>query len=203
MLKVSKGGNCSYAEYDYDKPIKVPDKQILAFMMEPVELEEDVTFGCIVNLTEKLRDALVVYQGCEDEVLDQYFAEARSGAKRPDKGVDEINTIVMCWSVDHFDKTVFCDIHGQGETDKYAIEYTPWCELMEIPFKLRPEIKCSEEITIVKPFFLSEMCHEFLFEMTFCGSIEDRDNLINTLKERVDQIKGLAENRKDRKDEDS
>lgn len=87
----------------------------------------------------------------------------------------------------------------QNLSNRYAIEFTPVNELADKPIRIddrfivRKDIMDDQEMPIVfearKPFYLLDIIWAILWEISFAGSPEERDEQVEELNRRVESIK--------------
>ena len=91
--------------------------------------------------------------------------------------------------------------NGCRETDSYAVEMTPICELAHLPIKMNTEVKMYEPytrdgrawsrtgFTLTMHPTLYTFITSIFWELTFFGTPEDRDEQLQDIKGAIERIK--------------
>ena len=199
MLRIEKD-KIKYFKNEDDKKYRVISNHkgyFLRFLNENIELAEDLTFGDFFKFLIKEKDDINrMFSGSLCGIdFDEFIKDFNK--KGDNKKLDEIENfyLELGWISNlHIEEIdIFLDFHGKGKDTEeemgggmivYSIEYTPLNELKKSLLRLNKEFviwdwrtnKFEELIITQKDFTLYELIHGILWEITFAGTPDMRDN---------------------------
>ncbi len=205
MILLKKNGKIFYSREYERKKISVPS--FLPFMNEPLEIEEGATFKTFFNHImrekEKYSEFFASHLGHYDlKVFDEEWQKPY--VKEKDDGMEFLE---IYWHVDYDREDNIINeqpaLHGRGYAAKdgvtaYAIDFTPLNKLKKYPLKLNTEY-IIEEYMRRKPrsrkifagkksFTVYDVIDAVLYEITFYGGPQQRNEQLEELKRRVDEV---------------
>ena len=174
-------------------------------MMERLEIEEVTTFEIFLNhiIIKKTKHPEFFISQLGNYHLNLFESELR---KSFDKGYGKkLLRLGVYWSVDCRDGEIeeMPCFHGIGEPDEhggraYAIEFTPINEFKALPLKLNTNYKVEDTSDVqnvkalfesTKAFTVYDAITAVLYEITFCGSPQKRDERRAEIMRRADEVK--------------
>lgn len=205
MIILKKNGRIFYSREYERKRIAAPS--FLPFMSEPLEIEEGATFKTFFNHIMKEKDKyseiFVSHLGGYD--LSMFEEEWRKPfVKEKNDGMESLE---IFWYVDYDsedgsvkEQPSFQGIGHSAEEGltPYGIDFTPLNKLKNYPIKLNTEYKI-EEYTLrkrrprkifagKKAFTVYDVISAVLYEITFYGGPQQRNEQLEELKRRADEV---------------
>ena len=200
MLKLRRGGQLVFIDDENKESIV---DEILPYLCCVCEIEDGVKFKDILNLIRKDCDAYsymlttgpwlkeIVEEGdkpyvdCEDSVkyLEVYWAAEATNYDGPD--------VLSEW----------VSIHGIGGPEgPYGLDFSPINSLTELEIKLNNEYKIFDMrnkkylstaslFTAQKEFTLLDILRGIFWELSFHGSVKNREERLEEIKQSVEDIK--------------
>jgi hypothetical protein len=165
-------------------------------------IEPDVTLRDIINLvgsSQLLKELISEYSWCD---VDAFVKEVN----RPTTKKTDMDSIILYKYID-IGREVgeYIHVNGTGPNankseyddrdyvDNWAIEFTPVNQMADLPVRLHPKAKIlkdhKEEGESDCYFTFLDVIGEIFFEISFCGSPEDRDEKSAELNQVVEDIK--------------
>lgn len=183
----------------YNKYAKI--NTFLPYLRSVCKIQSKVTLLDMLNAIEKnnLHEFVSCYSWCQNIL--SYHKEARL----PRKEKANCKSLEVYWDYQLISDELLTStsFHGVGKDGtKYALDLSPLNDIAHLPVKLNENLEVVEyekgkEIIVFKckkEFSLLEVLDAIYWEVGFFGNIKERDNMIDTLKERVEEIKKLKLN---------
>ncbi len=184
-------------------------------MNDFVEMAENVTFGDFFKLLIK-----------EQKHMDLIFAASLYGVpfgllikdfnRKTKPSDDEIRHLEIYWFVDFDDDglSIESDLHGISRKENndydeipFGLDFIPITELKNYPLKLNENLEIRDYSRVrevdnlvlrtTKKFTLYEIIHAILYELTWYGTPEKRDDEGQSILDEVRKIKTVDDVRKE------
>lgn len=196
------------------KPVDVTESA-LYHLMSPCTLEEGVTLRDIFLILQ--RD-IEIYQVIINNWVEEIVAEGLSGKQRPEeKGDCTIDYLELYWNLEaesgkhsDFGGYIFPCFHGWGSWPEdthtpagtkggIGVDFSPSYELIDLPLRLKDtaevtflenyKYKDAERREVAGPVYsLFHILYGIVWELSFMGSPDSRDNKRVELEETVRRI---------------
>ena len=133
--------------------------------------------------------------------LEEYIEEANKKNNKPSKEYSKINYLQVYLTKEIDNDKTYWSFDGVGEEDKigcnkYALDFTPLYEIADLKIRVSNIIENYDMVNkkIIKTKFtpllmLVELLHAVAWEVSWNGSIENRELRLNELMKRVKSIK--------------
>lgn len=191
MLKLKKNGNITTEKGK-------STNTALFFLNDAIVLEDGFTLRSFFKMVDKHKEFQLLNVYFKD-FLDEYMACKVRGCTCHDiKYIEVYKEIDNSVYDDMEDFTESIVVHGTGNKDCYAIEYTELNELLDIPIKIAQlkYIKCfltekhkkSEIKQYDTPLSLYDFVTGLILELSFFGTPDNRRKQCKVLKERIAEI---------------
>jgi hypothetical protein len=213
MITLKKTGIFYKSDHRDKKEKKV--KTVIPFLSEIIHIDKDFT---LLDFFKLLKKNTPLYETVFSSALghyrlDPFIKDVSKKFKGDDE--DDMDRIEVYWSTDQWEfegkneVSVSTGTHGVGMKGKekhcYAIEFTPLSQMKNMPivldvsFKMFPawgENKKWDDKPVVqgyREFTVYDVFSSILYELSYSGSPEQRDNqwgeLVETMEEAKEQIK--------------
>jgi len=206
MISLKKDGKIIYSQEFGINPMEV--SSFLPFIGELMEIEEGTTFETFFNHIMKDKEKYSEFFASQlgHHPLSAFGEEWQRPFEREDS--DEMQYLEIYWQVDydsHDDQSLQEQpaLHGIGTSEKdgplsYSIELTPLNELKAYPLKLNTAYKIEDRSLDYKrpkkifegnkSFKVYDVIAAVLYEITFYGTPEQRNQQLAELKKRSEEI---------------
>lgn len=202
MLKLLKGGKLVSTDWDCDtQSYKTTElDHTFPYLYHDCELEDGLRFKDLVSLIRadcELYSRLLTSGPWLGEMVEE-------GDKPYVREEDNITHLEIGWSAEIIkyngpDELIdYTIIHGIGEGGPYALDFSPINTLTELELKLNTEYNIYDMrnvsantpvlLTAKKQFSLLDILRGVFWELSFHGSIKNRDQRCAQLKQTVEDI---------------
>lgn len=212
-LIIKKGGIL------FDKEEKKVITNTVTCLFDLCILDKDIVLSDIFSL---LRKEMYMYKIIIGNWVDEIVNEGLHATPAKSKCQD-IEYLELYWmlekqtykGIDTLETLNFPGFHGAGYADKkgerqsWAIEMSPIAEIINKPLILRDKLEIyhsdldnmgnmpKSQVFEDARYTLGQILYGIIWELSFCGSPKDRDELADNLKTTVDDIKsGNAKGKK-------
>jgi hypothetical protein len=189
-----------------EKPKKISEDNLPYYLYDIVKIGKNVTFERIFDLIIKHKNLFNVIFGWGamhgheiDSFIEEYNKESTS---------TDLDYLEVFFSTDYWDfkdkkskKEIefYSGLHGikKDEEFVYAIDFRPLNEIKKLPIKIKKNISFYDWVKVNEPKKLLEgeiemklfdFIGAILYEITWNGTPENRDERFDDLKERTDKI---------------
>ena len=197
IIKNDKLEYCEYAEAD----VKIiPDEDFLHFLSENVKFADDLTFERLFNLIITHKDTLnVIYKKCMGgHKIDNYINEFNETPTEEKDFYLTIDTVTDLYDKDDFN--IYHTFSGFSEKEdiSYSIALTSLKNLKKLNIKLINKFEISKftdkkyETIFVSnnlDIKLFDAIDAILREITFYGTLEDKNVVLDELETTANEIK--------------
>ncbi len=209
MITLKKDGIYRSEHQDSAQQIKV--YSFLPYLNEVIEIEDDVIFKDFFDhiMRQKGKYSSIFTSHLGHYKLNKWEEEWNRISENSFDGDDyKMTAVGICWHGESWNYegedeiTISPEFHGTGidkESGKemgLSVEFTPINELKQYPFKLDTQLnvyslqKDSKILLSGKKYFtVYEVISTVLFEISFSGSPEQRNDKINDIKQISEDIK--------------
>jgi len=161
--------------------------RIFAYLRKPCTIDPNVTLGDVFAIVESfpdLMDFFLDYSECDD--IEAHHEEAKEGLLIPNKDDEEVTALEVLWEGELGEQYVaFHGIgkkEGEEKPEGYAIEFSPLSELVNLPILLNTSDSPTGSFTLL------EVLDAIYYEISFCGSPEEKASKLKELKASVAEI---------------
>ena len=209
MLKILKD-KILYFPYDGSKRFRNLTKirgGIFKKMNDDVEIADGVTFGSFFNLLIKEKKLIDLVFGASLCSV-PFVSLIQDFKKKHDLLDDGIQYLEIFWYAENNEDELsaypcihLIEINKENEKTSFGLDFLPLSELKEYPLKLnkdfeifaydKPLVSNSIILKTTKKYTFYEIVHAILYELTFYGTPEMRDNTGKSLSEQTNNIKTI------------
>jgi hypothetical protein len=202
-LKILKGGQLVRTDWDAIVKVKktINVESVLPYLCCECELESGVKFADLLTLIRKDCD-LLSYLLTSGPWLKEIIEEGDKPYVRDD---DSVSSLEVYWAAEVSDYNdadeldEYTSIHGLGGAEgPYALDFAPINTLTELEVKLNTEYKVYDVrdglvdapvlVSAQKQFKLLDILRGVFWELSFHGSIKNRDERVASIKQSIADI---------------
>jgi hypothetical protein len=228
MIRLTKKGIIAtkYGDNDEEIDVEVSNRHgMFMALSDTVEFDDNVTLRDLFRIFEPIKDFISAYSTISYEAYANELGKPIDWTKREGCPIDcieiyhggsifeQFKDISIGADAHGVDSSVPIERHGQWDEKKdehisryWAIDAQPMNNIADLPIKLNEkfDIEKTDDGSIFlsgysKKFTLLEAIHAVFYEISFFGLPEDRDAFLDTLRERVEEIKNMTPEEKEAK----
>ena len=190
---------------DCDKFVQKEVPELWPYLEDVVTLSDDFTLMDLFNYIEKDKEAFdVIFNSCLGHFPLQAYLDdiVKERSKDDDDELDylEVYRCAERWEWGSID--MYLGFHGISikEDIPYAVEFTPLSDLKHLPLRLNNDFEIGEVLKEGNSYqyhvytkgkvdiSVYELISAVLFEVSFCGVPEQRDERMDELSKRAKEI---------------